>query len=100
MDDDKITFYPGQIVKHFKREYASPQEMRQNKHLYRVVCVAMNTETQEDMLVYTALYYPFKTFCRPLSMCTDLVDKDKHMLVNQKYRLEPWVKEDKIYGAE
>lgn len=98
--DEKITFYPGQIVKHFKREYASVQEQKANKHLYRVVGTAMNTETGEDMLVYTALYYPFQTFCRPLAMCTELVDKDKYMFISQKYRLEPWVKEENIYGSD
>lgn len=99
MDDEKITFHPGQIIKHFKREYATHQEQREGKHLYRVVCIAKHTETGEDMLVYTGLYYPFQTFCRPLSMCTERIDK-KHTLVRQKHRLEPWVKEDLIYGAE
>lgn len=100
LDDEKITFYPGQIIKHFKREYASVQEQKENKHLYRVVCIAKHTETDEDLLVYTSLYYPFQTFCKPLSMCTELIDKEKYMLIRQKYRLEPWVKEETIYGIE
>lgn len=94
MDDEKITFYPGQIIKHFKREYASVQEQEQNKHLYEVVSIAKHTETGEDMLVYRALYRPFGVFCRPLSMCTDLVDKKEHMLIKQKHRLEPWNEEE------
>lgn len=96
---ENITFYPGQIVKHFKREFATVQEQRENKHLYRVVGIAMNTETQEDMLIYQALYRPFQMFCRPLSMCTELVDKEKYGLVSQKYRLEPWKEEESIYGS-
>lgn len=96
---DKITFTPGQIIKHFKREYASVQEQRENKHLYEVIGIAMNTETGEDMLVYKALYRPFQIFCRPLSMCTELVDKNKHMLIHQTYRLEPWEEEESIYGS-
>lgn len=96
---DKPIFVPGQIIKHFKREYASVQEQRENKHLYKVIAIALNTETEEEMLIYQALYRPFMTFCRPLKMCIDLVDKSQHLLISQKYRLEPWEEEESIYGS-
>lgn len=96
--DDKVTFYPGQIIKHFKREYLSVQEQAENKHLYEVLGIATHTETGEDMLVYKALYRPFRIFCRPLSMCTELVDKEEHMMIKQKYRLEPWNEKEEKHG--
>ena len=37
---------------------------------YKVLCVAMHTETQEKMVVYQALYGTFGTYVRPLSMFT------------------------------
>lgn len=52
------------------------------------------------MLIYKALYRPFKIFCRPLSMCCEEVDKTNHMFITQKYRLEPWTEEENIYGKK
>ena len=88
------TFKPGDILKHFKRELASEEDKKTNKHLYKVIDIAMHTETGEDMLVYQALYYPFKTFTRPLDMALRKVSKEDYPNVSQTYCLEIYNGED------
>ena len=55
---------------------------------YKVVCVAMHTETQEKMVVYQALYGDYKYFVRPYEMFVSKVDRDKYPDVKQEYRFE------------
>ena len=52
----------GDIYKHYKGM------------LYQIVAIAMHTETEEDMVVYQALYGEFKHFARPLSMFMEEVE--------------------------
>lgn len=84
----------GQLVSHFKRGCLSAEELRREpaKHLYRILSpAAINTETNDDMVVYQALYAPFLTFCRPTAMAKELVDWSKYPDVpidrRQAYRL-------------
>lgn len=98
MDDEKITFYPGQIIKSFKREFVSVQEQSQNMHLYEVISIAKNTDTGEDMLVYKALFRPFDVFCSPISICTAPIKNDEFIMINQKHCFEPWNKEEENNG--
>lgn len=98
MDNDKMKFYPGQIVRHYKRDFLSVREQQENKYLYKVLEIATHTETNEEMMVYQALYPPFRVFCRSLAMCYDKVDDN--VLAIQKHRFEPWVKEENIYGKD
>lgn len=49
--------------------------------LYQIVAVAMHTETEEDMVVYQALYGDYKVFVRPLKMFFETVkDADGNMV--------------------
>ena len=75
----------GDIVKHFKREW-EPQES--TKYLYKVLAVAEHTETGEMLVVYQALYVPFKICARPYEMFMGEVDREKYPQVKQRYRFE------------
>ena len=59
------------IYKHYKGD------------LYIVEDIAINSETEEKMVVYRALYGDNKLWVRPYNMFFDIVNKN-----NQKYRFE------------
>lgn len=59
------------VYKHFKGD------------LYIVEDIAVNSETEEDMVVYRALYGDNKLWVRPLKLFCEEVNKN-----NQKYRFE------------
>lgn len=83
-------FKPGTILKHFKREFLSEKELKQEpfSFMYKVIGEAIHTETREVLLIYQALYGSNAIFARPLEMATGLVDKTKYPDVKQEYRLE------------
>ena len=64
----------GEIWQHFK-----------NKQ-YRIVTLAIHSETDELQVVYKALYGEGKTYVRPLAMFMNEVDSVKYPNVQQKYR--------------
>ena len=95
MKDAEIAWYrgliPGAIVKHFKRETLTEEELKKNPnmYLYEIVGIAEHTETKELLMVYNALYGK-PTFCaRPLSMFLSEVDHKKYPNIIQKYRFVP-----------
>ena len=59
------------IYKHYKGD------------LYIVEDIGYNTETEEKMVIYRALYGDNKLWCRPYDMFLDEVNKN-----GQKYRFE------------
>lgn len=78
----------GDIIRHFKRETISEEERKQNKYLYCVRDVAEHTETGETLVIYQAMYSPFKTYARPMAMFYEEVDHGKYPNVKQRYRFE------------
>jgi hypothetical protein len=86
-------FKPGDIIKHFKRDFLSEEEKQSNKYIYSVIRIATHTETKEPLLIYQALYAPFETYARPLAMAEEKVDKEKYPDAVQEYRLELYNKE-------
>lgn len=61
----------GRVYKHFKGNY------------YLVVGTALNTKTEEQMVIYKALYEDGQVFARPISSFTEKVERN-----NQTYRFE------------
>ena len=78
----------GEIVRHFKYETLTREQKQQNKYLYRIVCFAKHSETDEQLVVYQALYEPFQIYARPTSSFFGKVDVEKYPYINQKYRFE------------
>lgn len=79
------SFAPGDIVRNFKRETVPSNSQR---YLYRIVALARHTETDEDLVVYEALYPPFGIWCRPLAMFMSEVDHAKYPTIQQRWRFE------------
>ena len=75
----------GDIVQHFKREWVSAQT---SEYLYKVLAFAQHTETGERLVIYQAMYTPFKICARPYAMFMGEVDHGKYPDVKQKYRFE------------
>ena len=75
----------GDIVRHFKREWVSEQT---SEYLYKVLAFASHTETGERLVIYQALYAPFKTCARPYDMFMSEVDRAKYPQIRPKYRFE------------
>ncbi len=61
----------GDIVQHFKREWVSAQT---SEYLYKVLAFAQHTETGERLVIYQAMYTPFKICARPYAMFMSEVD--------------------------
>lgn len=75
----------GDIVRHFKREWVSQET---SEYLYKVIAFAQHTETGEKLVIYQAMYVPFKICARPYAMFMSEVDREKYPEIRQKYRFE------------
>ena len=84
-DTPKRDIQAGDIVQHFKREWVSPET---SEYLYKILAVAHHTENGEKLVIYQALYAPFKICARPYDMFMSEVDREKYPDIRQKYRFE------------
>lgn len=75
----------GDIVRHFKREWVSQET---SEYMYKVIAFAQHTETGEKLVIYQAMYAPFKICARPYAMFMSEVDREKYPEIGQKYRFE------------
>ncbi len=51
------------------------QHFKDKTMIYEVLGVGMHTETEENMVVYRALYGDFQLYIRPIDMFLEEVDK-------------------------
>lgn len=64
----------GQIYKHFKG------------NLYKILAVAVHTESEERLVVYQSVENPERVFARPLEMFMSDIDRFRYPLIKAKYR--------------
>lgn len=76
-----------------KQEVRRPQSNEIYRHfkgnLYKIITLARDSETQEEMVVYQALYGDYSIYVRSLAMFTEVLDKKRFPKAEQKYRFEP-----------
>ena len=77
------TVNAGEFYKHFKGQ------------LYQVRALAENSEDNTPMVVYQAMYAPFKIWVRPLSTFLEKLDKEKYPDAAQEYRFERIILDDR-----
>lgn len=74
MDTNRLQ--PGDIVQHFKG------------NMYQILTFGTHSETEELVVIYQQLYWPYNFFVRPYDMFMSEVDKVKYPDTKQKYRFE------------
>ena len=90
------TFKSGDIVKHFKREKMTEEQLEKEPYLYlfEIIGTARHTETKEELMIYRPLYDDAACVkgvdfaARPLDMFMSEVDHEKYPDIKQKYRFE------------
>ena len=55
---EECRFHIGDVVQHFKRENVN---LETAEYLYRILAFAQHTENGKKLVIYQALYPPYKT---------------------------------------
>lgn len=75
-----------------KQQLRKPQMNEIYRHfkgnLYRIVTLAIDAKTQEELVVYQALYGDYPVYVRSLAEFTQELDKKRYPEASQKYRFE------------
>lgn len=74
--EKELRMKPGDVVRHFKGK------------MYEILFFAKDSETQETLVVYRALYGERDVWVRPKEMFFSEVDRQKYPDVSQTYRFE------------
>lgn len=74
--EKELRMKPGDVVRHFKGK------------MYEILFFAKDSETQETLVVYRALYGERDAWVRPKEMFFSEVDRQKYPDVSQTYRFE------------
>ena len=72
---------PGLLVSHFK------SELDNKPRIYRIAGIAENTETGEELVIYSDIHTA-KTWARPLTSFLSEVDHDKYYRSTWKYKFK------------
>lgn len=83
MEERKKPF-TGEIYRHFKQK------------LYQIIAIAINEATEEEMVVYQALYGDYGIYVRTLKNFMEPVDRLKYKEAQQNFRFELVDKNDLI----
>lgn len=91
LNNETRDLHEGDIVKHFKRETLTEEQLKKNPTMYMYGIISMNakhTETGEELVIYKALYGDGQVYARPKEMFLSKVDKEKYPNIRQQYRLQ------------
>ena len=79
----------GEILEELRDSMVGRRYRHFKGRIYIVTDLAVNTESDEIMVIYKCFADPLVTWCRPLSMFTSDVDRIKYPNVKQKKRFDP-----------
>ena len=79
---------PGEFYRHFKNR------------LYQIIAVAYEAETEQQVVVYQALYGDYRVWVRPLENFLSRTDREKYPEASQEWRFERTVPAQDVHGPQ